>query len=277
MSLSRQTRSAWKIWTSDPLAKARGIVQGRVAVFSVAMIRFFAFLLICANSAAAKDITVFAASSLRGPLDEVAADYGAATGGRVVISYAGSSVLARQIAQSAPADVFLSANVDWMDWLEGQREILERQDLLGNQLVLIGRAGTKGFAQEELPDHLGTDRLAMALTQAVPAGIYGKAALTHLGLWDRLQPQVVETDNVRTALALVALQETAFGITYISDAHAEPRVEVVAHFDPESHAPIIYPVAILDPNASEFYAFLGATVACDRFQNAGFTPLGACQ
>ncbi|MHA6346113.1 molybdate ABC transporter substrate-binding protein [Roseivivax sp. CAU 1761] len=205
--------------------------------------------------ALAGQITVFAAASLGDALREAAESWQAETGHRAVISPAGSSALARQIAQGAPADLFLSANADWMDWL-AERDLIRpetRRILMRNALVLVAPAAAE--ATEAAPAELGpgTDlsawlpadgRLAMALVEAVPAGIYGRQALEALGLWDGVAARVAQTDNVRAALRLVALGEAALGVVYATDAAAEPRVRVVAGIPARSHDPIVYPGAV---------------------------------
>lgn len=193
-------------------------------------------------------VTVFAAASLATAFAQIEPAFEAETGNDLVVSLAGSSALARQIEQGAPADIFISANPGWMDHLE-QQGLLEpgtRRDLLRNTLVLVAPASAAPLAlPDDLPDRLGQGKLAMALVDAVPAGIYGKAALTHLGLWEALEPQVAQADNVRAALALVAVGAAPLGVVYASDALAEPRVTVVAMFPADSHPPIVYPVADL--------------------------------
>lgn len=189
-----------------------------------------------ARQADAAEITVFAAASTRDALAEAAAGFEAASGHSVRIAPAGSSLLARQIDRGAPADLFLSANPGWMDWLEarGHVQAETRVTLLANRLVLIAPAygggdGQVALTDAALLDRLGAEgRLAMALSDAVPAGLYAKAAFETLGLWDALAPRRVEADNVRAALALVALGEAPLGVVYASDAAAEPRVRIVA-------------------------------------------------
>lgn len=240
----------------------------------------FALLSFCLLplAASAGQITVFAAASLKTALEEVATGWQAETGHRAVLSFAGSSALARQIEAGAPADLFLSANRDWMDRLEelGLLRPGSRGDLLGNQLVLVGPAGTASQPLDStLVGALNGGRLAMALVDAVPAGIYGKAALIHLGLWDLLEPHVAQADNVRAALALVAMGEAPLGIVYATDATAEPRVGVAAEFPADSHPPITYPVAILaESRAAEaqgFLDYLNGPVAKAVFLRHGFT------
>lgn len=226
--------------------------------------------------AQAGEVTVFAAASLKTALDEVAAGFTADTGHRATIAYAGSSALARQIQQGAPADVFISANPGWMDVLEadGLIDAASRFDLLSNALVLIAHgASAPAMPLLELPDLLADDYLAMALVNAVPAGIYGKAALQHLGLWTQIAPQVAQADNVRAALMLVAIGEAPFGIVYATDAHAEPRVSIVATFPPETHPKITYPAAAVTNGNRQntgFLAYLQSDAARLVFEAQGF-------
>lgn len=228
--------------------------------------------------AAADDLQVFAAASLRDALGEVAQDYSTRTGTEVVLSFAGSGALARQIQHGAPADVFVSANVGWMDTLAeaGAIEAQSRVTLLSNRLVLIAPAPHEALTLDgALIDTLGEGRLAMGLVDAVPAGIYGKAALIALGLWEAVESRVAQTDNVRAALALVATSEAPLGVVYETDALAEPRVAVVATFPDDSHPPITYPAAITaqsdHPEAAAFLGFLRGDAARARFGAHGFT------
>ena len=199
----------------------------------------------------AADITVFAAASLKNALDDAVNRYEIKTGRKVVVSYGASSALARQIEAGAPADIFLSADLDWMDVLQEKNliDVASRHTLLGNTLVLIApRASTVSLAIERnfpLLQALGSDgRLAMASVDSVPAGRYGKAALTYLGVWDAVSTRVAQAENVRAALAFVAKGEAPLGIVYGTDAMAEPAVRVVATFPAESHPEILYPVAL---------------------------------
>jgi len=233
--------------------------------------------------AQADSVTVFAAASMANALAEIETGFEAASGHDLVISLAGSSTLARQIQQGAPADVFISASTDWMDLIvkEGLVEGGSRFDLLGNSLVLVAHGKdappveiAEGFALSTL---LGEGRLAMALVDAVPAGIYGKAALESLGIWSDVAPKVVQTDNVRAALALVALGEASYGIVYATDAAAEDDVTVVGTFPPDSHPPIIYPAADLanrdGPAEAAFLDYLRGAEARIAFERQGFTVL----
>jgi molybdate transport system substrate-binding protein len=252
------------------------------------MLRPLLAALLLATPAAAEQVTVFAAASLRTALDEIAAAWGDANGHEVVLSYAGTPQLARQIIEGAPADLFLSAAVQWMDELASQGLIVpeSRRDLLGNTLVLVAHGA--GAPRVEIgPDLdlaalLGGGKLAMALVDSVPAGQYGKEALTNLGLWDAVEPSVAQAENVRAALALVSSGEAPLGIVYGSDATAddaaEDRVTVVGTFPADSHAPITYPAALVagrdNPAAAEFLEHLGSPEAAEVFARLGFTPLG---
>ena len=253
----------------------------RIATTVLAMALGCTTLLIpYARAEAAGQITVFAAASLKNAMDELAQKWQAETGNRLVVSLAGSSALARQIEAGAPADVFISANTGWMDRLEKDNLILpeSRFDLLHNSLVLIASGKDaakveigKGF---DLAHRLGDGRLAMALVDAVPAGMYGKAALKSLGIWDKIAPKVAQVDNVRAALALVATGETPYGIVYATDAVADPRVTAVATFPADSHPPITYPVAIIrdsqNPLDKTFLQFLTSDAARAAFERQGF-------
>lgn len=228
-------------------------------------------------------LTVFAAASLKESMDAAGAEYKRRTGQPVRASYAASSALARQIEQGAPADVFVSADLEWMDYLQ-QRTLIDpatRRNLLGNALVLVAPAASnarpvvlrKGV---DLRPLLGADgRIALALTASVPAGKYAKAAFESLGAWSALQPRVAEAENVRAALLLVARGEAPLGVVYASDARAEPRVRVLATFPPDSHPPIVYPVAKVaasgHPQGAAFVRWLRTPAAQAIFRARGFT------
>jgi molybdate transport system substrate-binding protein len=228
-------------------------------------------------------ILVFAAASLSDVLQAVDAAFTAATGIQVRTSFASSSVLAKQIDAGAPADVFVSADREWMDYL-GQHSLLKdgsRRDLLGNQLVLIAPADstvklkiTRGF---DLLSALHGARLSMGDPDSVPAGIYGKQALTQLNVWEPVSDHLVRAENVRAALAYVARGEAPLGIVYRTDALAEKRVRIVDTFPEDSHAPITYPVARMlqsQPQARRYSDFLGSEAARQIFVARGFVPLG---
>ena len=229
-------------------------------------------------------LTVFAAASLKESLDEAATAYQETSGQAVRVSYAASSALARQIEQGAPADIFFSADLDWMDYLQ-QRNLIDapsRHDLLGNTLVLVAPAAgdTTPVALKpgvNLLPRLGDGRLALALTASVPAGKYAKASFNSLGIWKSIEPRVAEVENVRAALMLVARGETQLGVVYGSDARAQPAVRVVAIFPEGSHPPIIYPVARIaasrHPHAGAFARWLGTPTAAKIFRAHGFKVL----
>ena len=230
--------------------------------------------------------TVFAAASLKNAMDEIAAAYQAQTGNQMLPAFAGSSKLARQIQQGAPAQIFISANPGWMDTLDGDGLLAEgsRTDLLLNSIVLIAGPGADADLRLtigpdlDLPATLGDGRLAMALVDAVPAGIYGKAALTSLGLWDGVADQVAQADNVRAALRLVGTGEAPLGIVYATDAVADDAVRVLDTFPADSHPAIVYPAAILkdgdSPDTRAAFAFLTGAAARDIFRRHGFGIAG---
>lgn len=230
--------------------------------------------------ALAQQVTVFAAASLTDALDRIAADWSGETGHDVVMSYAGSPALARQIQAGAPADLFISASTDWMDALEASGDIRPgtRRDLLGNSLVLIAHGPARPVtidAELDLPGLLAGGRLSMAMVDSVPAGVYGKAALTHLGLWDAVAPMVAQSENVRTALAFVARDEAPLGIVYATDAVRQADVSVIGTFPHESHAPITYPAALTaqsdNPEAQAFLDYLASDAARAVWSEFGFT------
>ncbi len=236
-----------------------------------------------ATSARADGVTVFAAASLKTAVDEIADGFAAATGDRATVSLAGSSALARQIQQGAPADVFISANEAWMDVLEEDGRIAPgtRFDLARNRLVLIAHGADAPPVEIgpglDLTGLLKGSRLAMALVEAVPAGIYGKAALESLGLWDAAAPLVAQADNVRAALALVALGEAPYGIVYATDAAAESRVTVVGRLPEDSHPPIVYPAAAIAGRdtaaARRFLQYLRGDAARAALARHDFLPV----
>lgn len=215
----------------------------------------------------ADPVVVFAAASLKEPIDALAAELG-----DVVVSYGGSGALARQVLQGAPADVVLLANDAWMQELQTADAVSDVADFASNSLVLIGLAGSSDVAIADLSRALGTDKLAMGFTQAVPAGIYGHAALVNLSLWDAVAPNVVEVDNVRAVLALVARGEAAFGITYATDAAVSDAVRVVAEFGAELHPPIRYTGAVVSerPEATAFWTALQGAQGQTMLSDAGF-------
>ena len=234
--------------------------------------------------AQSESVVVFAAASLKNALDEIAAGWTAKSGVTVKTSYAASSALAKQIEEGAPADLFISADLDWMDYVE-KKNLLKagtRGNLLGNSIVLVAsKDWTKGDVKIEpnfpLASLLGDGRLAMASVAAVPAGKYGKAALEKLGVWSSVANKVAETENVRAALALVARGEAPLGIVYRTDAAAEPSVKIVGTFPDDSHPPIVYPAAALasskNAKAEDFLRYLAGPEAKAIFEKNGFTVL----
>ena len=233
-------------------------------------------------AAQAADVTVFAAASLTDALQAVGKAYQDKTGHTVAFSFAASSVLARQIEASPGADVFVSADGDWMDYLDkkGFIDRATRRDLLGNRLVLIAPAASpvalRIAPHFDLAGALAGGRLAIADPASVPAGKYGKAALASLGVWDSAAGRLAPAENVRVALAYVARGEAPLGIVYATDALAEPRVRIVDTFPDATHAPIVYPAALTKearPLARDFLAFLNSREARAIFRANGFTLL----
>jgi molybdate transport system substrate-binding protein len=226
-------------------------------------------------------VLVFAAASLKNAMDGVVDVYAQDHDTDVRVSYAGSSTLARQIEQGAPADLYVSANQSWMDRLEdgGDIQPASRFDLLRNALVLVAPRDSDTALElnrdTDIRSALGDEGyLAMANTDAVPAGIYGRQALQTLGLWQSLQGHIAQAEDVRAALALVARGEAPLGVVYASDAVAEKNVRVVAKFANDSHDPIVYPAALLDgvdnPAAENLLAFMRTDEAAEIFARWGF-------
>jgi molybdate transport system substrate-binding protein len=237
-----------------------------------------------AMAQASGEVVVFAAASLKGALDDIAATWARSTGHAAPrISYAASSVLAKQIEQGAPADVFMSADLDWMDYLAGKGLIQPqtRFNLLGNKIVVIAPKDSKissvSFEGGGLAKALAGGKLAMGNVDSVPAGKYGKAALEKLGAWSDVKDSTAQADNVRAALLLVARGEAALGIVYSTDAAAEPNVKIVGTFPADSHPPIIYPAALTKDSQSDgaksFLDFLRSGPARSAFEKQGFTVL----
>ena len=229
------------------------------------------------------NVVIFAAASLKNALDEVAATWSKDTGKPAPrISYAASSALAKQMEQGAPADMFVSADLDWMNYVEGKNLIRNdtRFNLLGNRIVIIAprdsRTATLAIKGDDLAAALAGGRLSMANVEAVPAGKYGKAALEKLGAWGAVKDSIAQTENVRAALLLVARGEAPLGIVYGTDAAAEPNVRIVATFPEGSHPPIVYPAALTrdsKPDARAFLDFLRGGKARLSFEKQGFTVL----
>lgn len=229
------------------------------------------------------DVTVFAAASLKNALDDISAAWKAEAGKEATISYASSSALARQIEEGAPAEVFVSADVPWMDYL-GERDLVQKDtivDLLGNRLVLVAPSDSDATVEigpdVDLLAALGDGRLAIGQVDSVPAGRYAREALTSLGVWDDVEGRLAQAENVRAALALVATGEAPLGIVYATDANAERAVKVVGVFPEDSHAAIVYPAALTaeakGADAAGFLAFLRTGTAAELFEKQGFTVL----
>jgi len=241
------------------------------------------FAVLSPTAAAQDTLVVFAAASLRNALDEINAGFPESRRARPATSYAASSALARQIESGAPAQVFISADLEWMDHVErkGLIQPNTRTNLLGNRLVLIAPAASKaqatitpGFALAALLGPSG--RLAMGDPQHVPAGRYAKAALEKLGVWDLVSGRIAASENVRAALAFVARGEAPLGIVYETDARAEPGTRVVAVFGDGLHPPILYPAALTraaKPAAATYIAHLRSASSSAIFRKHGFTPL----
>lgn len=234
-------------------------------------------------AAQSRDVLVFAAASLKNALDDVAAQWQRETGKRVVISYAASNTLIKQIEQGAPADIFISADLDWMDY--GQQKGLIKPDtranLLGNRIVLIAPKDSTvtvniqpGF---DLAALLKGGRLAMGNVEAVPAGKYGKAALEKLGAWAGVKDKIAQAESVRAALVLVSRGEAPLGVVYQTDAASDPSVKIVGVFPEDSHPPIIYPIALTkessSPEAQAFLNYVRSAAARAAFERQGFTVL----
>jgi molybdate transport system substrate-binding protein len=256
-------------------------ISTKLSILSIALLVTVAGPL----SAPAQDtsVTVFAAASMKNALDDVAKAYTDSTRVKVISSYAASSALARQIESGAPADLFISADTDWMDYV-AKKDLIRantRIDLLGNRIVLIAPKDSKtdkvdikpGF---DLAGLVGDARIATGDVAAVPVGKYAKAALEKFGVWDKAAPKFAMAENVRAALMLVARGEAAYGIVYQTDAAVEPGVKIVGVFPTDSHPAITYPVALLKdakPYAESLLNFLRTTAAKTVFEKYGFAYL----
>jgi molybdate transport system substrate-binding protein len=280
--------------TSKPLSGGYAIVGGDMDCArhcrAMPMTRFVASVLIVLTIGAAtaahsqdKTITVFAAASMKDALDDVDVTFTTRTGIKVVTNYDASSALIKQIEGGAPADVFVSADLQWMDYGVGKKVINEstRINLFGNVLVLIAAKDSRtdhvdikpGF---DLAKLAGDGRIATGDVKEVPVGRYAKAALEKLGVWSSVEPKMAMTVDVRAALAYVARGEAPLGIVYATDAKIEPRVKVVGVFPDNSHDPIIYPVAATvnaKPETMRYLAFLRSAATKAMFEGYGFTML----
>jgi molybdate transport system substrate-binding protein len=244
---------------------------------------FAAVIGVAPARAQGRDVLVFAAASLKNALDEIVTQWQRETGKKVVVSYAASNALIKQIEQGAPADIFISADLDWMDY--GQQKNLIKPDtrvnLLGNRIVLVAPTDATisvniqpGF---DLAAVLQGGRLAMGNVDAVPAGKYGKAALEKLGAWDGVKDKLAQAESVRAALLLVSRGEAPLGIVYQTDAASDPAVKIVGTFPESSHPPIIYPMGLTkdstNPDAQGFFDYLRSAATRPAFERQGFSLL----
>ena len=250
-----------------------------LAAWIVALVQFGT---VHADASKKPELLVLAAASLTNVLDDLSADWQETSGVTVKLSFAASSVLARQIEAGGKADVFVSADQEWMDYLQS-RGLIEkptRRNLVGNRLVLIAPADSKielkiapGFP---LGAALGGGRLATGDPDTVPVGRYARSALVSLGLWDEIQERLVRADNVRSAMMFVARGEVPLGIAYTTDAMADPKVRIVDTFPANTHAPITYPAAVVNGGRSEarpFIEFLGSAGARATWKKYGFVEI----
>jgi molybdate transport system substrate-binding protein len=249
---------------------------------------FLSLVILCGSicspaQAEDKTLVVFAAASMKNALDDIDAAFTAKTGVKVSASYAASSTLAKQIEQGAPADIFVSADTDWMDYAISKKNINEstRVNLLGNSIVLIAPKDSKidnvaigpGF---DLAKLAGDGKIATGDVKAVPVGKYAKAALEKLGAWQAAEPKFAMAESVRAALTLVARGEATLGIVYSTDAKVEPGVKIVGTFPADTHPPIIYPVAATataKAEANDYLAYLHSQAAKTVLEKYGFVYL----
>jgi molybdate transport system substrate-binding protein len=255
----------------------------RIGKFVAITLAFFSIFGAPFATGQEKSITVFAAASMTNALDEINAAFTKGTGIKVTASYAASSALIKQIEQGAPADVFASADLDWMDY-GSQKEVIKdntRINLLGNRLVLIAPKDSKldhvtigpGFNLAQLA---GDGRIATGDVRAVPVGKYAKAALEKLGSWDAAASKFAMTENVRAALTLVARGEAPLGIVYATDAKVEPGVKIIGTFPADSYPAIVYPVAATvtsKPETDTYLSYLRSAAAKAVFEQYGFVFL----
>jgi len=275
-ALSIATARAAELFGRTIVLGRRYILAALAACVALAAAPLFA-------AAQRQKIVVFAAASMKNALDDVNAAFTKQSGIAVAASYAASSALMKQIDSGAPADVFLSADINWMDYGTQHHLIKDdtRVDLLGNRLVLIAAKDSKignqtigpGF---NLAGLAGDGRIAVGDVRAVPVGLYAKAAMEKLGIWAAVEPKLAMTENVRAGLVLVARGEAPLGIVYETDAKVEPSVKIIGVFPEDSHPPIIYPVAATvnaKPEAATYLAFLRTAAAKAVFEFYGFTAL----
>lgn len=257
-------------------------VHRRLAIGAIAS-AVVACAALTSAQAQTRDILVFGAASLKNALDDANAQYQRRTGGRIVVSYGASSALAKQIENGAPADIFISADLDWMDYV-AQRKLIKpetRSNWLGNKLVLIAPAGSNVTLtigpNFPLAQALGDGRLAMADPASVPAGKYGKASLEALGVWTSVAGKIAPAQDVRATLIYVSRGEAPLGIVYQTDAAADKGVKIVGAFPASTHPPIIYPIALTsastNPDAGKYLGFLKSPGARPAFEQQGFVAL----
>lgn len=254
--------------------------RGALGLFAAAL---FAVGLMPASPANAEDITVFAAASLTNAMQNLGKAYEAKTGTGVKFSFASSSAIAKQIESGAPADLFISADTEWMDYLQqrGLIDVATRKDILSNRLVLIAPADSTiqlkiapGFA---LAQALGKGgRLSTGDPDFVPVGRYARSALTNLGVWNDVADRLLRAENVRSAMAFVSRGEAPLGIVYLSDVGVDKKVRIVDTFPTSSHLPIVYPAAVVKgakAGAADFYAFILTPESRAVFEKYGFINL----
>ena len=248
-----------------------------------AAVLLLALPLLTAGPARADDVLVFAAASLKNALDDAITAYG--TSDHIRVSYAASSALAKQIGAGAPADIFISADRDWMDYVQKKNliRVKTRRNLFGNELVIVAPQSSNvtvdvkpGFPLAKL---LGDGRLSLADPDSVPAGKYAKAALQQLGIWSAVEDRLARAENARAALLLVSREEAPLGIVYATDAAADKGVKIVGVFPTDTHPPIVYPIALTagskDLAAAKFLKFLESAQAKPYFEKQGFTAVDA--
>ncbi|ARD28982.1 molybdate ABC transporter substrate-binding protein [Acinetobacter lactucae] len=231
-------------------------------------------------SAKAESVTVYAAASLTNAINDLEKIYEKQNNIEVKTSYAGSSTLAKQIEAGAPADIFISADTQWMDYLQNKKLIVanNRINLLGNRLVIITPKGQSLSVKLDKtidPNKVFTGKICTGDTKSVPVGKYAKQAFTNLGWWSRIEPKLVETEDVRAALNFVARGECQVGIVYATDAAISKNVKVAGVFPENTHSPITYPIGIIkkNPNSTKFYQFLQSNQAKTVFRKYGFSVL----
>ena len=225
----------------------------KIYFFILMSVAIFPTMVMAGNLYDDKPVIIFAAASLRGILNEVIEPFQKNSDINIVISYASSGILARQISHGAPANIYLTANQKWADWLEGKVDIAKNINYLSNRLVLITNINQSKsiYLDQSLADNLQNSRLALGDINHVPAGIYAKAALNNLGLWHGLKEKIAQTMDVRSALMLVERSEAIAGITYKTDAIASKQVKIIAYFPENSHPKIIYKALLLEENNNQ--------------------------